>query len=1130
MYSNFLKAINGFIHNSTSTVEGIIDTACDLEGSIQQRLSLSLRQNISSLFKLSFFGGGRLAWDLSTELLWLPSLYSKYNYFKAYPQLAFLEIIKDEELAHLITNNKELLSNIIAKMLLSGLENNEESRDKIKHHAYHFVDSLAQVVSDIQAMTISEQNNVNSIEKLQSLLLNSLADGRNEHNEILFNHFIHLSKSVMALARDNPKLFKDSFNIMALSPEDELHKQKYQDAAVEILTQARSKELDKDLAQYFENYRESNNISNKSLLDSYVEHYAHNKSLAGIDIVSQDLRGFSFNGFDFRFSKLGAIDFAQCQFKSCDFKYNIFDSNITFEDAQIDGPTFQSMLPSLRQAKAEGIKVNLRNCKILGDFEELDLRGIDIEGINLQNSTIRAIKITSDQQTRIRFQESKPPHIKVFSSYNSNKKEIIERKFLHHFINSVKDKITTSLLESRNEKIVINDLINFLEDKLYNVISENHNAIEQEHLIGILNTNPEIREEFLTSILPDIIKNVKFEAIESSRVWGNTLRAKIDDKRKFENTLEGFISIIKNRGKYKFYDNLENRISGKDQKRLRVITSYPERMAALDNFIMLASNSSVNEFIHYEGNEKPTRFGKFFRRTVESFLPTFLKYLVYPNTKLGKLLQSRSLGQSLKITFKIIKNSKSILEGYRDITPVFDDLNYWSVWKTPEEIKKARIDVIKNIISNKSLRKVSVLLDSNGNPKRDENGRVIPNSLTADFLCSTIDILNNRDDVKKFLAYGYEVLELVEKSNSLNELESLFYDQNISVAELKKQLLLRASKKLDIEEIVKLEQRLEELLPIIKKIGQEINISEDVEEVEFTFPHTETSRKIETLFTKMRQNNDRQGDKLDVGKIIFKGDIVDFSYGVLQGKAYNPLTISNIKANKFNATSSQFTNIRLEQCDLTGYRQEDIPKFLFKGANFDHVKFKQSIIAFSNLSDIYADTTNFERCQLIKTNMPRAVFTNSVMENVTIKECNLEKSNWENMLFSGGKIINSKLKEVNCQKATIEESILENTSFEKASLVNASLWRSNLRNVNFNGADMRGVNLEEASLENCVLRNADLRDVDLKGVKLKGKIDLTGAKITAAQRFYLTYEARKSGAKLNFHDRITYDQDKNRSV
>lgn len=1133
-FTNLLQALNGLTAANRGTLLGVVERARTAKGPIQTRLwsSLSWGDLVGAAGSVVWNGG-------------LPALQSWWredvNYLRVHPEEGVLELLRDPEFPKIISDNRELIRVVVEKSIASGIPIYDRQIDVIRENADVFTNNLTALIQHMHSMAVRD-GGIESLGPLQERVFSELeaaeAEGRDTD---LFNICTELMHSAMGLMNANPQIVKDSFNIGVLTPEDEMHKVKYQEPALRMLQWAKGEGQEQNFATYCENYREFRSVRAGSLLDTYTEHYAHSRSLAGIEIAGIedrrfDLEGFHFDKFDFRFSTFRHVNLKNTRLVNCNFSYVEFEEGIDLQRASIDVATFKTMLPSLRQAQAQGRPVSLRGCHLTGAAEGLDLRGINHTGLDLSGARVLQIR-----------RDGRIPSIKL------NRNEVAERRKIHRFVEGLNPLLVEKISSLSDEQIEFAGLMTSVEERIYAEIERMENPAERKILISILQDNPAAKEEFQKEFLNPVLREVNFREITPPPAtgwaewagswlgWGASFVApqaavnlvglgKRVEPQMPLNKITNFLSVIRNKRKYRFRQMVEEHeeeiemVDGVAGKQEDTLSGHRERQVSLENFLMLGGNPVVNRFMHYDGTQKPTMFGRVFRRVVEGILPTFLKPLVYENTKLGSLCQSRGMIQGLRMGVAIIWNGRAIFEGYKNITATMNDLNLWFDWITPEKQQRAWADVFKTLVGNKTLRKSFVMYDKDGNPQRDEQGRVMINDLTVDFLCSTVDIFNDPRQVKTLLRYGYDVLELLEKSNALDELNKLVYTTDIHH---RKQILLQISESLSPAEMLRLEEGLQQILPVIRELartnrvfrrftGKDMETAQAEEEAARTspyqFPHHATKKTMDRVFEEMGKAAEDQ--QVDLSRAVFRGKKADFSYGAFTGTDEEPVEVKNIEVRKFNATSTKFTDVGFRNSKLTGDNRRDKPNFLFLGANFDHAQFRRTDFRNMEMPDVYFDGAVFEGGKFERVTMPKAEFTGARLSEVTWRSCNIARADLTDMVFSRGRIEEANLENAQCERATIEESTLVRAYFKEANLQEASLWRSTIIEGNFANANMRGANLSGAILNNCNLRGADLIGVNLEDIKIEGSIDLEGAKLTRNQLNSIRNAARRYDARV----------------
>ncbi len=1047
IYSSFLRGAGAFLGSSGDLLKRLLREASNrTEGSLSDRLIAVSTGNIRSIL----YNGHSLV-----------SLYRKFspvwNKIADNPVPEILNLLADQEMTALIEGNQTFFADLIEDLILSRINPSIKEKKKIRADVDELVRKLSNLSKNVREIIV--RHNLRSQEDIQAKLAELVSDKEAD----LYQNISSLIESGFNLVQHNPAMISEVIYLNILSPADKLHKAKYQEKVLSVL---RSIPDDKkaDVGSYFARFRFPE--SRGALLDDYVETYMHNKSLEGIDFKHMSFDQYNFAGFKFRFSQFKDTTFSNSKIVNCDFRYAIFTDSINIIDCEIDAATFKTMLPSLRQAQANGVNMNLR-FNVIGHVESLDLRGIKASGIRILDGSINVTRSRDDHM--------------IASSAN----EVAERRRVHSFLEANHAKITEMVkaIHPRNQNIT--HLIDEFESILYES-AKDLDEVSKSVLLEILNNDVEARNAFISSCLNGLERDVRFEHV--SRDW--LMRSRVEVKLKQESNIKTkfvkYLSDIRNDSRYQFVVKCGERTNGASKQD---VIRDDARKLAVQNIIMLISHDSVRELLHYDSELKANMFGIILRNLVEYLLPPFLKPMVYPQTRLGKVLKSRTPIEFIKILFKIITNYRSIKSNIISLLPVLDDINLGKVWKTPEETKKAQINLVKSIVSNKMLRKTSILFDRRGKPLRDANGELIPNENIVDLLYSTMEIFSDKQDIRELLKYSSDILEILERCECIDIYEKILY---LSDPVMQKAELLKIIDKVSIDDFRKLQKGLDKTRPLIEKIVSAYNASSQKAEDKtkrYQFPHTGTMKWMDRVFALMATS--KTGEVVDIGKRVYRGKITDFAYGMFTGEEAHNVEISNIKAKHFNATSTVFEYVKFQNCKLSGCKKENRDAFLFLGANFDHAKFKGGAFEQVQIANSYFGYTEFDQHTIKKTNLKGAIFTSVIFRNGVIDDTDMRASD--------------------CVESVFEKSEIKNVIFDDAKLEKASFWESRLSNVSFRNATMTGVNFTGATLEDCDLTGVDLTEVNLDNIEIVGTIKVSRGCVTRSQIELLR---RKAGDNL----------------
>ncbi|MEQ9115529.1 MAG: pentapeptide repeat-containing protein [Rickettsiales bacterium] len=1079
-FKNILIALNRLASSNAETIESAVAESSVRDGTTSERLGeeFSLSRIASRSFSsvrgvAGIIGGlGGAVSGVSGEL---GTLYAKYNYIRSNTSEAILEILNEPEALKLLKDNSKIFTSVLTQSFLSGVKDPIQ-KQRIARRSEETVEKLVNVVGVLQQFI--HEKEITSVTMLQEQILVASEKKGGQHITDAIEDVVN---SFTDLAAMNPDIIVETALIATANPDDRMHKEKYQEAGIKafksLITQSRESG---DLSEFFRRYRSDPDKEATFFLDSYVDHYVRKKSLAGIDIADVDCNSLKFQGFDFSFAKIANVDFSRSKIHNCDFSLATFDEGVDFDGAEIDVETFQTMIPSLREANKHGEQPKI-NCKIIGETTLLDLSGIHSDDLDL--SDLRVVVLQREQHA-IRSGD-----------------ELEQRKQVFRFVRNNQKKIKEDLLRGQSGKIEDKQFFKHLEDSFYNAIWESCDSQEEvETFLTVIDESPESSKLFL-ECWDQIKTTLSYNEVGGGFFSSAETRPHVSSER-LNDKLRELVDQVKHDPKFKFRDRLFKR--PKTQDIGETLSGHPERVRAGESiFNFIFTEPFFASLFDPSKNRRPTRIGRKIREVFEKTVPSFAKPYFYNTTKAGRSIECWSIKQAITFALKLFRNRNL----WRHILPVLNDLNYYSVWRKSDDLKRSRADVLYNLVENKVLRKNIAMRDEDGNPLRDAEGNVILNQNLIDVVSFVFDVDISRGDLETMFKSLYNVLEILEETKSHSLIREIATID--SAHEFKQKLLEHLANKISKDKLITLEKDLNSLVPVVTKFLSKGGPSVEVEALPYHFAHVGSMEKMAETVRLMGR-----GGVVDIGERVFAGEVADFSYGTIGAKEEG-IEFSGIKSARFNCSSSKFTNVKFSRCELSGEREEDIPAFKFLGPNFDHAKFADTTFESVMMPHFYGDCMEFKRGGIEGCDIHSSILTDASFVGTEIGDVDLSRSNMTDVVLDNVKISsNSKLNDVNLTNSHIVNSEILDVTFAESDLTKANIWKSSFVHTSFERVKLKMAEFSSVTLEDCSFKGADLYEVRLKDIEIRGSINLEGATISGDQLEIIVKAAERSGAEV----------------
>jgi len=339
-----------------NTVKTIINSTASLEGDFSTRLKKSTAESkTKTLFTVIknaaaplTAGNFSIFWNVIGNLSTAStSIYTIVSSNAVLGNSAIINLLRNPATNKILAERKNELSTILTAVIV-GDSSDTTNLDSTKKQVEIILDNLADIAKEIYQTTRGRDELQAEIEIIKLLETS--------------DNITKLSENFTNLISNNSEFYENLKDALTVTPENQA---KHQTLILNDLKNILDSE-NSDLASICENYR-ANPKGQRMFLDSYAETKIHAKDLSYIDFKGSFLNHpRAVNSFKFIDCNFNNVKLENSVFSNCDFSGVIFNGNASLRNCKFDAKTWESLLPSIRSAIANGVKVDLTGCTITG--------------------------------------------------------------------------------------------------------------------------------------------------------------------------------------------------------------------------------------------------------------------------------------------------------------------------------------------------------------------------------------------------------------------------------------------------------------------------------------------------------------------------------------------------------------------------------------------------------------------------------------------------------------------------------------------------------------------------------------------------------------------------------------------
>jgi uncharacterized protein YjbI with pentapeptide repeats len=218
-------------------------------------------------------------------------------------------------------------------------------------------------------------------------------------------------------------------------------------------------------------------------------------------------------------------------------------------------------------------------------------------------------------------------------------------------------------------------------------------------------------------------------------------------------------------------------------------------------------------------------------------------------------------------------------------------------------------------------------------------------------------------------------------------------------------------------------------------------------------------------------------------------NVCSFGNAELRGTAENPLSWTNVHAQKFDMWGAKVEHVKFDGSTLTGYSNPVTSQWCFRGASFDHASISNCSLNRVSLRQAYMQDVKIIDCEAQSLELTQADMAYATLQSSHFDKTSFKKTNLYGAYLEDCTVKDSDLSHAQCHYTVFKCAFKGNTNFEEANLENATFAGSHFHgHVKFARAILVNTSFDNISLDKDAvidLNKATISEATLKQLQSK---------------------------------------------